>query len=281
MSEAAHFAPRFGDLFAADWIRFERYTYVGAVIGILAICGLVAAFVHRRHRRLALGLAAGVVVCAWFSIAPAFVGHPTLQNTYRLVPFFSFSRVPGRLMVVGALLLAALVALAFDAARQWARPWMLAPLGLLLLVDLPLPLYNSLQDGSNPYSDLAEDATIMELPTLDPGDVAGSIFSLYVMRQPGPRVGGYFVYVPTDREDLNRRAAVLEDQLGDACGWRDFQLDAQLDYVAVYRQIYPETADADAIERELAALPGLDLVGTTNGVTTFEVTDPTFGCEER
>jgi hypothetical protein len=278
MDEAAHFAPRMTDLFTPEMTHYERYVYVGAVTGTLALIGFVAAFRHRPHRRLAVGLALGFLVCCWFSIAPAFVDHPTLQNTYRLMPFFAFSRVPGRLMVVGTLLLAGLAALAVDRADTSARRWMLLPFGALLIWDLPLPLFNALQDGGDPYEALAEDATILELPILDAGDVAASIFSLNVIKHPGPRVGGYYVYVPTGRETLNSQAAVLEKDLTDVCAWRRLHVSAHLDYVAVYRQHYGNGPEADTIEAMLEKVPGLSPLGTTDGVTTFEVTDPTFGC---
>jgi hypothetical protein len=280
MNEAAHFAPRWMDLFSPGWVHYERYVYIGTVIGLLAAAGLISAIVSRRHRRRAIALAIGFLVCCWFSIAPALVDHPTLQRTYRMVPLFSFSRVPGRLMVVGALLLAALAAIAVDSARAWVRPWMLLPLGALLLIDLPLPLYNGLQSGGNPYSRLRSNASILEFPVRDAGDVAGSIYSLNVMKHPGPRVSGYFVYVPTDREDLAENAKRLQDSPANVCAWRNFQLETDLDYVAVYRQLFPNLDNATAFERSLAAVPGLFSLGTIDGVTTYQVVDPTFGCTD-
>jgi hypothetical protein len=280
MNEAAHFAPQPIDLLRPDWERFERYAYVGAVIGVLALIGFAAALVTGRRRRMAVALMIGFVLCCWFSVAPSFVDHPTLQQTYRAVPFFSFSRVPGRLMVVGSLLLAALAALAFDLGRRWLKYWTLIPLTVLLVLDLPLPLHNDLGDGGRPYSALPEGATILEFPVLDPGDAGASIYSWYVTRHPGPRVAGYFVIVPVDRDEMRRTAEILEDDPGDLCTWRELNADTDLDYVAVYRQFFADPAVADEFESRLDAVPGLHRVGTVDAVTTFEVGNPTFGCPE-
>jgi hypothetical protein len=279
MSEAAHFAPRWIDLISPNLDQFERYVYVGAVIGLLATTGFVCGVLGHRHRPLAVALAGGFLICCWFSVAPSLVGHPSLQATYRLVPFFSFSRVPGRLMLIGALLLAALAAIAIDSVRAWARPWILIPLGGLILIDLPLPLYNKLQDGGEPYAALADQATILELPVRDSGDFAGSIYTLQVMKHPGPRISGYYVYVPTDLQRLAYEAASLEARPRDSCAWRNFQLNAKVDYVAVHRQLIDSLADATWLETQLATNPGLQLIGTIDGVTMFEVVDPTFGCQ--
>lgn len=288
MEEAAFYAPRWIDLFVSAGTHGERLVHVGRTIGLVALAGLLIAVVRNRQRWLALGLAGGWAVCAWFSIAPSFVNRPILQDTYRLIPFFSFSRVPGRLMMVGALLVAALVAGAVNQLGRTARMWLLVPFAALLLVDLPLPRVGVLDQGGKPYEGLAEDATILELPVYEPWHHGASPYSWYITRHPGPRLGGYFVIVPDRIDELRQQAAEIErHHIDDGCRWAELVSDAEIDLVSVHLDRFEKssigTLDHHSWGPQLDALrdlPGLDEIRTKDRVVVFEVTDPTFGCKE-
>lgn len=282
IDEAAHFAPR-----PADFVRpalknhhYERFVYVGAVIAGASLIAVAAAALRHRRRLMVVVLTSGIAACAWFAMAPSFVDKGALQKTYQMVPFFSFSRTPGRLMVIGALLLSAMVGLGVDALGDRARRWMLIPFALFLVLDLPAPLFEAVAAGGNPYEGLREGASILEMPAYDPGDYVGSVYSMYVIRHPGPRVGGYFVIVPADRDEPRQLAARLEADPGDGCGWIELMARAPVDYVAAHSYLL-QSPDSERLVQSLRNAPGLHELREQQGVTVFEVVPTEFVCQRQ
>lgn len=283
MEEAALYAPRLHEFLSTTAGNFERYVYAGRAIAVVGAIGLVAALIGRR-RALAGVLGAAILGCTWFAVAPSFTEHSWVQSTYRLMPFFGFSRVPGRLMVVGALLIAALVGLGIQTLGRRARPWMLLPLATVFVLDLPSP-YGNANAGGNPYEGLAEDAAILELPVYDADNVGASVYSMFVARHPGPRVGGYYVLVPAESDRARQQARELQDDLSDPCRWKSLAQRADLDYVAVHRDRYGDDIsqradDPDRVLTVLGSTEGLSEVRTRDVVTIFEVDPTAFQCRD-
>lgn len=282
IDEAAHFAPRLVD-FVRPGLQaqhYERYVYVGAVVSIGALAAIGAAAFRARHRAMVAVLVAGVAFCVWFSTAPGFVNWKPLQASYRLVPFLSFSRTPGRLMVLGALLLAALLGLGVEALGHRVRRWMLVPLAVVMAIDLPAPLFEDLGAGGNPYEGLARGATILEFPVYHPGHSDASVYSMYVVRHPSPRVGGYFVIVPEARDEPRQWADQLQADIGDGCRWGPLVDRAGIRYVAAHPYLLPPS-EGHRLVASLRAVPGLHELEGRHGVTLFEVASEDFVCPER
>ncbi len=281
MEEAALYAPRPHEFLSTTAGNFERYAYMGRAILVLALIAVVAAFWKRRPSLVAV-LTVATLGCAWLATAASFTSHPWIQATYRLVPFLSFSRVPGRLMVVGALLLAALAGLGVDWLGRRGRPWVLLPIAALFVIDLPAP-YGNAGAGGNPYEGLADNAAILELPVYDADNAGASVYSMFVARHPGPRVGGYYVIVPADRDGARQQAMALQDDLADACSWESLVRQTGVDYVAVHRDRYGESIsqradDPQRVVDVLSATPGLQQARTREAVTVFTVDPSAFAC---
>jgi hypothetical protein len=126
--------------------------------------------------------------------------------------------VPGRLMPIACLSLAALVAAAADRIR---RPLLVAALTLALALDLRLgaPRYHpSAADPDNrAYAALADEGPgrLLELPVALPDRQESSVYLYYAMQAPRERPGGYSTTAP------KRADATLRRLRDDPCSARD------------------------------------------------------------
>ncbi len=195
-------------MFEADWVdlisRFastgqEAYTYIGWLLPVLAVAGVV--LLARRQLLLAVLLALSV-------LAPLLVALGTNLPTYALlfhhIEPFRYPRVPERLVPIANLALAALAAcaLAWILSRVGSR-WRgvaVAVATLLVLGDLlVLPFRATAADpGNAAYRQLnAEPAgRVVELPLFEPGVHFGSIYQYYSLQAPRQRPGGYSTLAP-------------------------------------------------------------------------------------
>jgi hypothetical protein len=121
-----------------------------------------------------------------------------------IFPPLRFPRVPGRLMPIADLALAALAA--FAAARLIAGSGRRAAAAagvLLALVAADLlvfPLRASADDpGNRAYAALEEapEGRVLELPMFEPGIHYGSVYDYYQLQAPRQRPGGYSTLVPS------------------------------------------------------------------------------------
>lgn len=286
IEEAASFGPRLGDLWrrSVDWDTFERYAYPSLAVVVLAVAGAVAALRGGGRRLLGLGLLACAVVVTGFSLLPGLVGHPWLQDVYRAVPLLSFSRVPGRILIVSALCLAVLAAFAVDAVRDGR--WRVALAGAAaaaILLDAPSGLFERNGAGPTALDDVATGTNVVHLPPFDPGDYAGSVYTFLLTRSQGPRLNGYSPFVTPAAEGELRATADLVAVPVDACRWAEVARDHGVEQVAVHLPLFgsaPVQRDVDG-EALVAALddePGFERVAEAGGVVRYRLDPGALTC---
>ena len=287
LEEAATFAPRLGDIVSRQvtWLQFERYAYPGLVIAGLAGAGAIAAWRTGGRRLLGAGLVALAVVPLGLALAPGLVGHPLVQDAYRAIPMLSFSRVPGRILIVTALALAVLAAFAVDLVRRRHLRWALAAVAVIALVaDAPRGLFDRNPAAQTTVSLAPPGSTILDLPPFDPGDYAGSVYTFEITRAPGPRSGGYSPFVTPDARRAQATTVPLAELPVDACRWRGVVDDLGIDHVAVHLDLYgdpPERwpADGDALAAALDRTPGFTEVARGGDVVLFAVDPAGLECQ--
>jgi hypothetical protein len=228
LSEVASFTPDPID-FLSRW-RLEgpeQFVYLGWLLPVLAVAGLVV--LARRRRGLAILLAAALV-------APVLLALGTNLPLYELVrdvfPPLRYPRVPGRFLPLANLALAALAAFAvaalfarFDDRRRTAVA--AAAVALIAADLLVFPLRASEADpGNAAYAALAGagPGRVLELPILqERKGHFGSVYQYYTQQAPRERPTGYALapervyafterynrldcgaWLPGDREDLAR-----------------------------------------------------------------------------
>lgn len=195
------------EMFQSDWLdlvsRFrrdgiEQFTYVGWLTPILAIVGVIV--LSRGRRWLAALLAAAAVVPFLFAVGTNF---PLYVPIWEHVPPLRFTRVPGRLLPVAELAIAALVAFAIASVRERARPQrrllVSVVAGLLVVGDLlVLPFRPTAADPANAaYTSLRErPGRQLEIPLFEPGIHYGSIYDAYQLQTPFERPSGYSTLAP-------------------------------------------------------------------------------------
>jgi hypothetical protein len=190
----------------------EEFVYLGWLTPLLALAGL-AALVRSRRRLLAAVLGLALVVPVLFALG---THTPIYPPIWRHFPPLHFTRVPGRLLPLADLALAALAAfaLAWLLRRLPARRVVLgsAVAALLVVGDLlVLPLHSTAADpGNAAYAAIARSGPgrIVELPLFEPGIHYGSIYHYYELQAPRERPSGYSTLAPPAAYaffwDLNR-----------------------------------------------------------------------------
>lgn len=286
LDEAARFAPRLGDIVhrGVRWPNLERYAYPGLVTGGLAVVGAIAGWRTSGRRLLGAGLVALAVVPLGLALAPGLEGHPLVQQAYRAVPMLSFSRVPGRILIVTALALAVLTALAVDVVRRRDLRCLLATVAVVALVaDAPRDLFDRNPVRHTAVAAIPPGSTILDLPPFDPGDYAGSVYSFQITRSAGPRTGGYSPFVTPEARRAQARTVPLAELPVEACRWRSVVTDFGIDYVAVHLDLYgdpPERwpADGEALAARLATTPGFTEVARGGEVVVLAVDADGLAC---
>lgn len=195
--------------YSADWLDlvsrgrrggFEQFVYLGWLTPLLAAAGLV--LLARRQRGLAALLGFGAVVPVLLALGTHF---PLYELVRDVLPPFRGPRVPGRLLPIADLALAALaaVAVAFgvERVRKGRRTVVAAALVVLVAADLTVfPLHSSAADPDNEsYAllDRSPPGRVLELPILERG--AGQLASVYLyygMQAPRERPVGYAAAPP-------------------------------------------------------------------------------------
>lgn len=284
--EAAFFAPRLGSLVTRFGTtasqEFERYAYLGAVIGLLALLGLL---VHvRRRPALVAALVALVAGSVFLAVSPSVTGRPGLQRVYRLVPFLSYSRVPGRIMIVAALALAVLGAFAIDRVSDGRLRIALAALAAAaIVVDVPGGLFERNPVVRHALPAVTRHDRVLELPAFPSGHFSGAVYTFGIIDDPAPRVGGYSPFVTGGADAAQGATARLSDLPVDACVWRGAVNRFGLTRVAVHRSLYGEhpllwQGDGEQVVAALRATPGFTQVAEKRDVVVFKVDAAGFTC---
>jgi hypothetical protein len=228
LEEVSHYSAGWLDL-VSRWRLdgLERFVYVGWLTPTLALAGL--AVLLRRRRALAVLLAVAAV-------APLLLALGTNLPTYAVLrdalPPLRFPRVPGRMVPVANLALAALVAFAlapfFARFRGQKRTAVIGLAVVALAADLLVfPLRSSAADPANGAYARLDDAApgrVLELPVFERGTGQyGSVYLYYTTQAPRERPTGYSLapgstfgftarynrldcgaWLPDDREELRR-----------------------------------------------------------------------------
>jgi hypothetical protein len=202
----------------------ERFVYLGWLLPVLAVAGLV--LLARRRRGLAILLGLTALVPALLALGTNLPLYETLRDVF---PPLRYPRVPGRFLPVANLALAALAAVAVAAvvARHEGRRRVAAGAAFLALVAADLlvfPLGSSDADpGNAAYAALAGSGPgrVLELPIFQEGrGHFGSVYQYYTQQAPRERPTGYAlapeeVYEFTERYNRLDCGAWLQDDRAD------------------------------------------------------------------
>ncbi len=173
----------------------ERFVYLGWLLPVLAIAGLV--LLARRRRGLAILLGIAAVVPALLALGTNLPLYETVRDVF---PPLRYPRVPGRFLPLANLALAALaaVAVAVVLARLEGRRRVAIGAAALALVAADLlvfPLGSSDADpGNAAYAALGESGPgrVLELPIFQEGrGHFGSVYQYYTQQAPRERPTGY------------------------------------------------------------------------------------------
>jgi len=238
----------------------ERFVFLGWLLPLLALAGLVALWRSRRALALLLGFAALVpIVLALGTTTPLYA------PLWHVFPPLHYPRVPERVMPVACLALAALAA--FAVARIRAAPLIAVAL-VALAIDLRAPLFASVDadEDNRAYAAIRGDGRLFELPVFRPDTHYGSVYLAYAIQSPRERPQGYSTVGPPAADRLARSLRPL------SCGRGP--LPAGIGFVAVHRGLYGQSGYfgarcADAAERSLVRR-GWRLLGRDGAVAVYE-----------
>jgi hypothetical protein len=190
----------------------EAFVLLGWLTPLVAVGG---AALHRSRLVLLLGL--GAAVPCLLALGGNLPGYEALWDA---VPGLGSTRVPGRLMPIACLAIAALVALAVSSLR-----WQWAALAALVLVALDLRLGvtavrpTDADQGNRAYAALAGGplGRLLELPVHAPDRQEASVYLYYAMQAPRERPAGYSTVAPEEAGRVLRELRPCPDvrHLGD------------------------------------------------------------------
>ncbi len=171
----------------------EPFVLVGWLVPVLALVGLA---LNRTRLGLILGLGAAVPLLLALG-----ANLPGYEAVWEVAPGLGSTRVPGRLMPIACLAIAALAALAVDRLR-----WRAVPLVALVLVALDLRLGvtavrpTAADEANDAYAAIreAELGRLLELPVYAPDRQEASVYLYYAMQAPRERPAGYSTVAPKE-----------------------------------------------------------------------------------
>jgi hypothetical protein len=211
--EVLLFSPRIGNFFSFPY-QPEKYIFLGRVLLLLVICGLIPLF-YSRPRNLAYRALAGLLalLALILTLGPTMPFFPLYQVLYDYLPFFNYPRVPARFVMIAFVFLSLLAALALNSFRDWtaSKGWGRFRIAITLLIIFGVgleyhtgqPVGLSLMNADNRlYGEikrlLPKDRKILELP-IWPGDShQSSVYEYTVTRTQRPMINGYAPVVARD-----------------------------------------------------------------------------------
>jgi hypothetical protein len=193
--------------YSAEWVDFanrwhaprsEEFVYLGWLLPLLALVGL--AVLARQHRGLAILLGLAVALPVLLALG---TNLPLYSPVWHHFPPLRFPRVPGRLLPIADLALAALAAFAAADLARRARGRgvaLVAVLFVLVALDLTVqPLSATAADpGNAAYRALASapPGRVLALPLFEPGVHYGSVYDYYQLQEAREQPGGYSTLAP-------------------------------------------------------------------------------------
>ena len=184
----------------------EPFVLIGWLLPVLALAGLV---LNRSRLGLILGLGAAVPLLLALG-----ANLPGYEAVWDYAPGIGSTRVPGRLMPIACLSIAALAALAVSRLR-----WRVVPLLALVLVALDLRLGvtavrpTAPDEGNRAYAAVrdAELGRLLELPVYLPDRQEASVYLYYAMQAQRERPAGYSTVAPKEAEQVLRELRPCAD----------------------------------------------------------------------
>jgi hypothetical protein len=214
LTEVAYYSASLLDLLSRWRLHGpERFVYLGWLVPVLAIAGLVLLAKRRRGLAIVLGLAA--LLPALLALGTHLPFYETLRDVF---PPLRYPRVPGRFLPLANLALAALAAVAVAAAvarfEGRRRTAVVAAFLALVAADLLVfPLRTSKADPDNAaYAALAESGPgrVLELPIFQRGKGQfGSVYDYYTLQARRERPTGYAL-APDEAFEFTERYNRLE-----------------------------------------------------------------------
>jgi hypothetical protein len=171
----------------------EAFVLLGWLTPVLALAGLAVL-----RSRLAVILGVGAAVPCLLALGANLPGYETM---WRHVPALHSTRVPGRLMPIACLALAALAAFAVSRLGRRAVPLLAV---VLVALDLRLgvtAVRPTAADEDNHAYAAVRDAPlgrVLELPVYAPDRQEASVYLYYAMRAPRERPAGYSTLAPKE-----------------------------------------------------------------------------------
>lgn len=283
----ANYAPRIYELIRR-FVPTEHMSYPGVLTALAAIGGAIVGVRDRvqSKRHLVVLLAAVVPIAYILAWLPGL--GPFGLRVYKALPVLSLIQVPGRILILATLALAALAAVLFakiDLKLQ--APAAVLVMGLIL-VEADAPTRN--QSATSADGDLMPavppGAGVLDLPPFPGGHATGSRYQLQIVYNPGPRVGGYSVVVTPAADRAQRQTFALAKAPIDPCRWMDISRSIKFDYVAVHTRLYGRSpiqwrADPDALLREMDSTPGFSRVSRERDVVTYRFEPKRLLCRRR
>ncbi len=153
LDEVKLYAPRLADLFHLEGAHAEQMVYLGLVLIVLSLAGLVLLALGRPA-----GAKGGMLASLWaglglliglLCLGPNLPQIPLYALLYDHLPYFNFPRVPGRMVIIAVLLLALLAGWALrELTRSLGdKKGAMAALGLALCALIAWDLWPSTRTG--------------------------------------------------------------------------------------------------------------------------------------
>jgi hypothetical protein len=171
----------------------ESFVFLGWLTPLLALAAVALV-----RSRLTIVLGAAAAVPSLLALGANLPGYETL---WRQTPALHSTRVPGRLLPIACLAIAALAAFAVARLR-----WRAAPLLAVALVALDLRLGvtavrpTAADEDNRAYAALSRAplGRLLELPVYAPDRQEGSVYLYYAMQAPRERPAGYSTVAPEE-----------------------------------------------------------------------------------
>lgn len=283
-NNALLYAPRISDVIRKG--SSERTAYPGIVITGLATLGAVAGLRRHGQRSVVTYLTVLIPVAYLLAVLPS-VGQAGLR-LYKSFPILSLIQVPGRILIISTLALAGLAAFGFERfgpSSRFARMTVAVILAVTILLDSHFATNGVHAEPADPQlmTAVPAGASVLELPPLSAGNYAGSRYQLQLTFNPGPRVGGYYVFVTPEADRAQRLAGPLTDVPLDPCRWLHVSAVLRFDYVAVHRSLFGRHrllwhSDGGALVGALDATPGFERISSVKDVVVYRYDKSKLRC---